>query len=111
MSSDKSSFSSASRVPRPWRTSLCPTAHFALVKPSRSGFEGASRPFQGRIGDLYFRNVPDICPSGHTSPLDAERRRATGEAYPLTNGIAGGKLPIGNLGSGSPSWSFSAAVR
>jgi hypothetical protein len=35
-----------------------------------------------------------------------KRRAATGGAYPLTNGIAGGKLPLGNLGSGSPRWSF-----
>jgi cyclophilin family peptidyl-prolyl cis-trans isomerase len=28
-----------------------------------------------------------------------------------TNGKAGGKLPMGKRGSGSPFWSFSAAVR
>jgi hypothetical protein len=92
--------------PKPPRTLLA-----ALVKPSGSGFDGPSRLLEAVIGDVDFRKSEAIGLSGHTSPLDAGKSERQPRPYPLTNGIAGGKLPRGNLGSGSPRWSFSAAVR
>jgi hypothetical protein len=84
----------------------------ALVKPSSSSLEGRNSVSETEIDDVDFRNFHVKRPSRHTSPLDAPNgERQTVRAYPLTNGIAGGKLPRGNLRSGSPRWSFSAAVR
>ena len=64
------------------------------------------------IDDLRVVKFTPKRPSGHTSPSapdpDEQKPRP---AYPLTNGNAGGKLPAGKRGSGSPLWSFSAAVR
>ena len=100
---DKSLFSEAAQTPAS-----------ALVKPSGSSFEGLRNRFEPEIGDIEFRNLRENRPSGHTSPLVSPGHTSelhNGKAYPLTNGIAGGKLPRGNLGSGSPRWSFSAAVR
>jgi hypothetical protein len=54
------------------------TGHFAIVKPSRSGFARRISLLETVIDDTNFRNCRVTRASGHTSPLGArksERKR------------------------------------
>jgi hypothetical protein len=91
-------------------------------KGLRAPFEEVERPLVTAIYDSGFLKFMTNPPPGHTFsfPSAGEGRDCqvtdqdllrSAASYPPTNGNAGGKLPMGKRGSGSPFWSFSAAVR
>jgi hypothetical protein len=95
---------------------------FRLVKHSGSSLGAVERPLAMTTYDRGFLKFTPNRPPGYTSsfPSAGEGRdnQIAGRdllrpaaAYPPTNGNAGGKLPRGKRGLGSPFWSFSAAVR
>jgi hypothetical protein len=110
-------------VPRPWINLHSPESprslaerHFLVVKSLRSGFAKTGELLATATPDILFAKLAPIPPHRHTSAFTAvgevkTARQELPSTYPPTNGNAGGKLPTGKCGSGSPFWSFSAAVR
>jgi len=99
--------------------SVLSRGRFSLVKPSNSGSERTTGPPERQSGDIDLlkfttKPLPRYTPPLHFRPGDHDnqllRSNPRCRVYP-TNGNAGGKLPKGKPGLGSPRLSFSAAVR
>ena len=111
----------------PWTSARSPKPprhpakrQISVVKRPRAALRRLSGPLGARTPDLNFLNPlqnrlsgytssPRLCPSARHNRLFRPNPRC--RAYPPTNGIAGGKLPRGKPGRGSPLLSFSAAAR
>jgi hypothetical protein len=112
--------SSATSLKTSLKKNVLSRGRFPLVKLPWSGFgeipetvlSTNTRPrFHESTAESPLRTHLSLPPPGRRLSTGSSDQVCECRAYPPTNGNAGGKLPRGNRGAGSPRWSFSAAVR